>query len=624
MSAFSWAHPASRRALARGLALLFSLAAFASSTTQAQSAGEGSAQSLVVTGTRTPQRIDQALAEVTVIDRAQIEAAAGRTLPELLAREAGVQFSSNGGLGKSSSVSLRGLEARHTLLLIDGVRYGSATLGTPTFENLPVDAIERIEIVRGPLSGLYGSDAVGGVIQIFTRKGAAGFKPDAAATVGSHRYADAAAGLRFGAGDVDAAVRAQHVRQRGVSATNERVPFDSFNPDDDGFRQSSVSAHSAVVLGAWRAEASLLTSRGRNQYDDGLGADTRSALRSEVFAVNAGGPVVGDWRSSVRVARSRDEDNTLASASEFTPLGAITTVQNQLAWENTVSTPLGAALALAERVQQKVSRPGEPFAVSERIVNAVALGLNGQAGAHGWQANLRHDRSSQFGNQNTGALAYGLEIAPGVRVAASHGASFVAPSFNQLYFPEFGNPDLQPERGRQSEFSLRWRFDGGGARLAYFDNRIRGYISSGPQPTNIPRTRIDGISGSVDAAAGAWTLSTSFDLVNPINDSAGSPNFGKLLPRRASESARIAADWRGGAWTLGGTLAAHGGRFDDAANTNRLDGHAVLDLRADWRLAADWRLGLTLNNAFGKRYETALGYNQPGREAFVGLRWAPR
>jgi vitamin B12 transporter len=342
MSASSLAPPASRRALACGLSLSFSFVVFAASATHAQSAGgDGDSQSVVVTGTRTPQRIDQALAEITVIDRAQIEAATGRTLSELLAREAGVQFSSNGGLGKSSSVSLRGLEARHTLLLIDGVRYGSATLGTPSWENLPTDAIERIEIVRGPLSGLYGSDAVGGVVQIFTRRGATGFKPDAALTAGSHRHGDAAAGLRLGSGAFDAAVRVQHVRERGFSATNERVPFDSFNADDDGFRQTSASAQGGVTFGAWRAEASLLASRGRTQYDDGVGADSRAALRTQVLSANVGGPVLGPWRSTLRVARASDEYETLASASPFSELGTIGTVQRQFTWENTVATPAG-------------------------------------------------------------------------------------------------------------------------------------------------------------------------------------------------------------------------------------------------------------------------------------------
>jgi vitamin B12 transporter len=446
-------------------------------------------QTLVVTGTRTPQRVDQALAEVTVIDRTRIEAAAGRTLAELLAREPGVQFSSNGGLGTFASVSLRGLEARHTLLLIDGVRYGSATVGAPSWENMPLDAIERIEIVRGPLSGLYGSDAVGGVVQIFTRRGAQGMKADASIMAGSHQRGEASAGLRFGQGDFDGALRLQHLRQDGFSATNEREPFGSFDPDDDGFRQSSVSAAAGAKLGTWRADATLLVARGRSRYDDGPGVDSQAALRTQVLAATVGGPLADNWRSHLRLARSIDEYETLATASVFTDLGTIGSIQRQIGWENTIASPLGDVLALVERLEQEVSRPGTPFDVSERSITGAALGLNGRSGVHGWQANVRRDRNSQFGAHTTGTVAYGIDIATGLRVAASWGTSFVAPSFNQLYFPAFGNPNLLPEEGKQSELSLRWNFGAGSARLAYVDNRIRGYIPSGPRPTNVPRRR---------------------------------------------------------------------------------------------------------------------------------------
>lgn len=581
-------------------------------------------QTLVVTGTRTPQRVDQALAEVTVIDRTRIEAAAGRTLPELLAREAGVQFSSNGGLGTFASVSLRGLEARHTLLLIDGVRYGSATVGTPSWENLPLDAIERIEIVRGPLSGLYGSDAVGGVVQIFTRRGARGMTADTTIMVGSHRRGEASAGFRFGQDALDGALRVQHLQQDGFSATNEREPFGSFDPDNDGFRQTSVSAAAGAKLGTWRADASLLASRGRSRYDDGPGVDSQAALRSQVLAATFTGPIVGDWRSTLRLARSIDEYETIATASTFTDLGTTGSVQRQFSWENSVASPLGDVLGVVERLDQEVSRPGTPFDVSGRSITGIAVGLNGRSGAHGWQANVRRDRNSQFGAHTTGTVAYGVDLASGLRVAASWGTSFVAPSFNQLYFPGFGNPDLLPEKGKQSELSLRWNFGAGSARLAYVDNRIRGYIPSGPLPTNVPRTRIDGVTASVEGAVSAWTLGASLDLLEPRNDTAGSADVGKRLPRRAAQSARVAADWQHGSVTLGGTLAAHGSRFDDAANTMRMAGYAALDLRAAWRLGTDWHLGFSLNNLLDKRYETAFGYNQPGREAFVSLRWAPR
>jgi vitamin B12 transporter len=582
------------------------------------------AEAVVVTASRTPQRVDQALAQVTVIDRTRIEAAAGRSLAELLASESGVQFWSNGGLGKAASVSLRGLESRHTLLLIDGVRYGSATLGTPSWDNIPLDAIERIEIVRGPMSGLYGSDAVGGVVQIFTRRGQQGFHPEVGATVGSRRYGELAAGARFGSGAFDGSLRLQHRRTDGFSATNPRVPFGNHNPDDDGFDQTSVNARLSLRLGEWRAEATLLEAKGTNHYDDGPGADTRAELRTEVLSAQLAGPVAGAWRTAIKVARSRDDYETLASASAFTTLGTIGTTQTQFSWENQIATPLGTALVLAERVQQEVERPGTPFAVSERSVTGLALGLNGEAGAHGWQANVRRDRNSQFGHQTTGSLGYGYTLAPGLRATASFGTSFVAPSFNQLYFPGFGNPNLLPEEGRQREFGLLWRHGPVTSRVVYFDNRIRGYISSGPLPTNIPRVKVDGVSASVDAVLGAWRIAGSIDSINPVNATEGTANFGRILPRRVQDSGRLALDWRGGAFTLGGTLQAFGERFDNANNSTRLGGYATLDLRAEWALAPDWALSAKVNNALGKTYETVFGYNQPGREAYLSLRWTPR
>ncbi|MFY7857015.1 MAG: TonB-dependent receptor domain-containing protein, partial [Rubrivivax sp.] len=449
---------------------------------------------VVVTATRTPQRVDQALAQVTVIERARVEAAAGRTLADLLSEESGVQTWSNGGLGKPASISLRGLESRHTLLLVDGVRYGSATVGAPSWDNLPLEAIERIEIVRGPLSGLYGSDAVGGVIQVFTRRGTAGTVPDASVSLGSQRYAEAAAGVRFGRGPVDGNLHVQKRRTDGRSATNERVPFGSFNPDDDGFEQHSLSARLgtrfSLPAGEWRAELSTLRATGENQLDDGPNRDARAELRTEVSAVQLYGPVAAGWKTTLRASRSVDDYDTLSSASAFAALGTIGTTQRQLSWEHQVATPLGTALVLAERIEQQVERPGTPFDVSERTINAVALGLNGEAGAHGWQASLRRDRNSQFGSQTTGSLAWGVQLTPALRATASTARSFVAPSFNQLYFPNFGNPNLLPETGRHHELGLAWRVGKVRSRLVLFDHRIRGYISSGPQPVNIPRVKV--------------------------------------------------------------------------------------------------------------------------------------
>lgn len=580
-------------------------------------------QPVVVTSTRTPQRVDRALAEVTVIERAQIEATAGRTLAELLAGEPGVQVWSNGGLGKTASVSLRGLEARHTLLLIDGVRHGSATVGTPTWDNIPLDAIDRIEIVRGPMSGLYGADAVGGVIQVFTRRGQAGFRSDAAATSGSRGYREGAVGARFGNEVVDGHLRLQRRRTDGQSATNERVPFGSYNPDADGFEQTSVSGRVGARLGGWRAEATLLKAEGTSRYDDGPGADARAELRTEVLSGQLSGPVADGWRTALTLARSVDDLETLATASPFTPLGTIGSTQHQLTWENRVDTPLGTALLLAERLRQEVRRPGTPFEVGTRTITGVGLGLNGEAGAHGWQASVRRDRNSQFGQQTTGSLAYGLQLAAGWRATASYGTSFTAPSFNQLYFPNFGNPRLQPEEGVHREVGLRWQSGAHELRAAAYSSDIRGYITPGANPTNVDAD-IEGVTVSARTEWAGWRLHAGADSLDPRNSNPNNANFGRLLPRRAKQLLRAGAERSVGAWSIGASVLRSGARYENAANTTPLAGYTVWDLRAEGSVARDWTLGLRVNNATDRRYETSFGYNQPGREAYAWLRWTPR
>ena len=580
---------------------------------------------VVVTAARTPERVSALAAEVSVIDRAQLDRNAGRTLVEVLSQLPGLQFSSNGGLGKPASVFIRGLEARHTLLLLDGVRIGSATLGTPSLDNLPLDMVERIEVVRGPMSALYGSDAVGGVIQVFTTRGRPGLQPVARLTLGSDRHGQVAAGFGLAQGGFDASVQVQHTETRGFSATNAKAQFGSFNDDRDGFRQDGGSLRLGwQITPDWRVEGLALEATGRSGYDDGPGVDAQAGLHNRLQLLQLSGKPLPGWTSQFSVSRAVDAYDTLSSASPFSTLGTIETAQDQLSWENRVATPVGTLLLLAERLTQRVSRPGAPFVLSERSIHGLGLGLNGGTGGHLWQAALRQDRNSQFGRQSTGALAYAYQIAPAWRAGASYGSSFVAPSFNQLYFPGFGNAALQPETGRQAEAHLRWSAGAHSLRATVYQHRIRGYIASGPLPTNIPRTRIDGLTLAYEGQWDALRLTASVDHVDPRNDTAGSANFDKLLPRRSQDQLKADADWTFGAWTLGATLGAYSSRFDNAANTLQLAGHATLDLRADWVLNRDWTLGARVNNLADRVYETAFGYNQPRRQGFLTLRYQPR
>ena len=600
---------------------LLSLLAAASATAQT-AVPSAPPQQILVTATRVPTPVNQLVADVTVIDRATIERSEGRTLVELLSQQAGLQFASNGGLGKTASLFIRGLESRHTLLLVDGIRVGSATVGTPSLDNLPLEAVERIEIVRGPMSSLYGNGAFGGVVQVFTRQALNGFSANAKVSAGSNQFGQVAGGVGYGNGVVDVALQAQHTDTRGISATNAQAPFGNHNPDRDGFRQSAGSLRLGWrPLAEWRVELLALQSTGLSRIDDGPGADARAELDNRLLGLSARGRVMGTWNTRVSLTESVDAYDTVATASAFTPLGAIRTRSHQASWENTVVTPLGTALALLERTEEKVARPGAPFAVSQRSIDAVALGLNGRADVHSWQASLRHDRNSQFGGITTGALAYGHALTPAWLLGASYGTSQVLPSFNQLYFPGFGSPNLLPEEGTHGELSVRYSTGEHRLRAAWYDYRYRGFISSGPQPVNLPKVEIDGVTLSYEGRWRGLDLTASYDHVDPRNATVGNANFGKLLVRRAKQALRLGVDWQAGAWQAGAALQAFSHRYENAANTTRLGGYGTLDLRAEWAFSPTARLGVRVNNVGDKAYSTVLGYDQPGREGLVTLRW---
>jgi vitamin B12 transporter len=569
----------------------------------------------VVTATRSETRTDELISDVVVIDRAAIEAISARTLPELLSRAAGLQMTANGGAGKSSSVFIRGTEARHTILLIDGVRYGSATLGTPIWEAVPVALIERIEVVKGPASALYGSDGVGGVVQVFTRKNVKGVQPRASVTLGSARYRQVTAGVSGGQGPLSYGLDVLHSRDNGFSAANSNVPFSNFNPDDDPFNQSTVNASLAYKLSTdWTVDAGILNSTGTTFIDEGLGRNAQTAVRSEVLRLGVLGTVMAGWKSELRYARSQDQSN--AQVAKTLP-SDFTTRQNQWTWQNTVDTPLGIVLAGLEQSQQEVSG-STAYTVTNRSINSAFVGIHGSEGRHSWQVNLRRDNNSQFGGSTTGFAGYGFRMAEQWRLQASHGTSFVAPSFNQLYFPGFGNAALQPERGKNTDLGLTWSSGHHEVKLVYFNNKIRGYISNTTLPQNIPRTQVEGWRVGYNGKLGNFDVSASHDALQPRNELNG-----LLLPRRATEQTTLALDYNSGPWRMGGSLLLAGSRFDNAANTRILNGYNTLDLHADYQVSADWTVQARINNLTNKRYETAYGYNQQGRALFVTLRWQP-
>ena len=603
------------------LAIAAMLGGLASAPTLALAQASPALAETLVTATRTPTRADELVSDTVVIDRAQIEQQANRTLPEILARVAGVQISANGGAGKASSVFIRGAEARHTILLIDGVRYGSATLGTPVWENIPVDMIERIEVVKGPASALYGSDGVGGVVQIFTRKGKSGedsFNPRASTTLGSEGYKQITGGFSGASGPFTYSLDAQRTIDKGFSATNRRVPFGNFNPDRDPFSQSALNASLGFQINPdWKIDSGLLYSEGLNHYDDGPNRDTRAIVRTQTAYIGVSGAVTSGWKTQLRYAQSRDYSRNIV-ANPFNLPGLFETAQDQYLWQNDIATPIGTVVAGLERNVQKVNSD-TAYTVTKRDIDAAFLGLNGNAGDHSWQLNARHDQNSQFGDHNTWFAGYGYRITPNWRFNVSHGTSFVAPSFNQLYFPGFGNTALQPEEGKNTDVGITWSQDGHSVKLVHYDNKIRGFITSTTRPQNVPQARIEGWTLGYDGQFGPWTLRASIDSLDPRNELTG-----KQLPRRAKNQASVGIDYAVGPWKFGASALHVGRRFDDTANTLKLGNFTTIDLYGEYRVAKDWSVQARLTNLDDTTYETVYGYNQRGRSLYLTLRWQPK
>ncbi|HVH34413.1 MAG TPA: TonB-dependent receptor, partial [Tahibacter sp.] len=266
-----------------------------------------------------------------------------------------------------------------------------------------------------------------------------------------------------------------------------------------------------------------------------------------------------------------------------------------------------------------------PYDERSRDVTGVFAQYQGKFGAHDVQASLRNDDNEQFGAHDTGSLAWGYALNNDLRLVASYGTAFKAPTFNELYFPGFGNAALKPEESRSVEVGLRGRAGEGRWELHAFQTRVDdliAYDAATFAPGNIDEARIRGVEASWATTLAGWNVDSSVTLLDPKNDGA-SANHGNELPRRGRQSARIDLDRRFGAFGLGATVNAQGKRYDDLANRTRLGGYGTLDLRAEYAFSPDWLLQARVENAADHDYETAAFYNQPGRSYFVTLRYRP-
>ncbi len=595
----------------------------------AQNAGQSAAQSepIVVTANRAARPVSETLSDVTVISRRDIADAGASTLPELLQSFGGVEISQNGGAGKVSGLFVRGTRTAQTVILVDGVRLENPLSGGGNLEFLPISSIDRIEVLRGPSSSLYGSGAVGGVIQIFTRRGEGPIQSNGSISFGSQstRVFNVGVSGRVGEqGDTSVALGYSADRTAGYEAT---TPGSSaYQADRDGTRQSSINASVQHRLNQqWTVGGSVLSSNGRSSYDDGFSTPDTARLRFASRAMNAyvSGKLTPTWETSLRYGQTKIESSY--DAFVFEPKLAT----NSWSWQNNINLSGGKWLFGYEQMRQSIAGEGVTggnfsYLRDYRNSRSWFAGFEANSGQHLWRVHARNDSIDELGGRFSGSMGYGYRLGQGSLVRASYGTAFRAPTFDDLYSPFGSNSSLRPERATGFEFAFEQQNGASLFKATAFVNRIRNAIEldNNFTPQNIDAARVRGLSLEARQEWGAFRLrgnltvqSTSGATFDPTtNEAVIAP-----LSRRARQFGSLATDWRAGPMRYTAQWVFQGERYDQR---QRLGAYGFVNLAANWSLSKDNEIGLRVGNVFDRSYETALGYN--GMPRNVLLTWRNR
>lgn len=575
----------------------------------------------VVTASRLEQPLTDVLADLTVVDRETIERSGATSLVDVLSRVAGVEFARQGGPANNTDLFVRGGESRWMAVYVDGIRLDSQSgSGGAAFSAIPLRQVERIEVLKGAASAVYGSDAMVGVVQVFTRRGDENPGPKVSVGVGSRRTHQVDLSLGGGGDGVDYSLS---VSQEGSSGYHIRVEPNT-NKDADGYLQKSFhGVWGWAVAPGHRLRLTALASTSDAQYDASTTAlgrvkDDHALRRMQATGVTWEADWSATYTTTVSVSESQDRYETLSDGVQSSL--ADTRLRNVL-WQNRWTDGAHQWSGSFEHRADDLTNRGIAQAMS-RTQNGVALGYGYREGAHTLQWHTRHDQDSEFGGQTTSGVAYANDIAEGWRVSASVGTAFRAPSLYQRFHPTFGNAALQPESTRSAELTLRHSQGGSGwslthyrssvDNLIYFDQTLNRYLST-------QSALLQGWTLQGHTQAAGWNWRASLDLQNPRDLTNNRP-----LPRRARQHGVLSADTTWAGWRVGADWAVTAHRYNySGAVVSRMPGYGKWDLHASKALNRHWNMRVRVDNVGDKAYQTALNYAMPGRTLFVGFDWQP-
>ena len=577
---------------------------------------------IVVTATRTPTKISNTIAQARVIDEEELKRFQGQSALEVITRQPGFSHYSNGGMGTANNFYLRGYDSKQILVLIDGIRYSSASLGGAALNLLPADQIDRIEILYGASgSSIYGADAMGGVIQIFT-KGNNVKKSSASVTLGagSHDQYTYGTNAQF-ANDTGTTVSLGASRNQ-IKGFNATLPNSSkYNKDNDGFNSNNFSiALNQRINDQWLAGASALYSKSNTEFDDGNFKDAQAD--QENGAVQA----FVDWRylpgSSLKLqyGHSIDKSDNLVYQSIYN------TKQDQISLIGQHKLPVGQGIYGLEYLNQSLD--SSAYSIDDRDVKSAFLGYvlaNDQFDA---QANLRFDDNSQYGNKTTYNLGGAYHLNPNFRLGASYAKGFRAPTFNDIYPGFSGDPDLKPETSDNYEAFMEYNTLFQTTRLTGYHNKVDDLIAS-PAPTyqtlNINDAKIKGISLTSDWVLDNYLFGGSYDYQRAKDNSDYSSRAddynGNFLPYRPKHKGLVYAGYRLPSLDLRAEYQYVDNYYSGIANTDAqsVDSYGLFNISGNYQLSDNLSMTARLNNIANKKYITTPGYNTDGTNFFTSL-----
>ncbi|MDO9424578.1 MAG: TonB-dependent receptor [Methylobacter sp.] len=579
---------------------------------------------MVVTATRTKTAKNQLAAAATVHTRKDIDRLQAKTLPELLSGTTGIDITQNGGFGKTTNVFMRGTNADHVLVLIDGIKVGSVTAGTSPFEFIPLDQVERVEIIRGPQSSLYGSEAIGGVIQIFTRKGGREDKPSVTLDAGGGSY-DTYRASGTVSGKWKNSWYTLGSSQFGSQGFNSRQPtpgrFGVNQPDKDGYLNTALNARLGRRFdNNAEVEAFFMRAEGKTEYDGNF--QNKTEFVEQVVGTTASINIVDNWRSILRLGQSRDDGDN------FAPDGAFSSRFNSTRWNagwlNEVALSDDHQLVIGSDYRLDEVDSSSAYKESSRYDAGIFAELHSRIlDDHFVNASVRGDKNEAFGDQVTGNFGWRYSGDYGISPFASFGNAFKAPTFNQLYFPGFGNSSLEAEQSTSFEAGLAGDHDWMQWEIRGYHTDIDNLIVTVTDPTtflssaeNLGKAKIDGIEAEIVTQTMGWDSKLNMSLLSPKNKETN-----MRLPRRAEKTLSYDLSRSFGQFDLGANVLAQSDRFDDALNKTKVAGYVTIDLRSAYHLSKNWMLSAKLNNLLDKQYQTINTYNTADRNFFISIHY---